>query len=242
MKRLGVVFAILCAGCTDTTYGVFILRNQVIGADCTVPAGNGTDYRGFGRLDVTNPIPGTSLENIGYVFAPAVVNGAMPNSAMPNVHTLFMGGADVELRSDGSAQSNALIGALAARPERLNKRKQVFSGAIAAGATAGVGYPIIDAEQASAIADVIDTGQDVQVIAHTTIFGTVDGSSITSDPFDFPVAVCKGCLVEELGPCAGLTTSTTIHKGGQCNLLQDSLLSCCTTATGQTCPAVLPGK
>jgi hypothetical protein len=241
MNRLGVgLLAIGCAaaGCTDTSYGVFILRNQIIGADCTVPSGTGTDYRGFGRLDVTNPIPGSNLENTGYIFAPAVVNGSTPNNSMPNVHTLFLNGADVELRADGSMASNALLGAL--RGRNLDKRTQHFSGSIAAGATAGVGYPLIDAEQTAAIADVLDDFQQVSVVAHTKIFGTLDGTSVTSDPFDYPITVCKGCLVEDLGPCANLTMATTIHKGGACNPLQDALLDCCTQDGAAVCPAVIP--
>src|SRR5215470_7781906 len=117
MNRV-VVMAILCAaaGCTaDSSYGFFILRNQVITEDCVIPSGSGSDYRGFGRLDVTDPIPGTDLANIGYVFSPAVVNGATVVAGSPNQHTLFLQGADVELRSDGSAMSNGLLSALSGR-------------------------------------------------------------------------------------------------------------------------------
>jgi hypothetical protein len=241
MNRV-VVMAIICAvaGCTsDSSYSFFILRDQVIQPECMIPPGTGMDYRGFGRLDVTNPIPGSDLVNVGYVFAPAVVNGAVVSSGMPNVHTLLLGGADVELRSDGSTMSTSLVGALNGR--NLANRTQHFSGAIPAGATAGVGYPLIDAEQTSAISDVIDQGQDIQIIAHTSIFGKIDGGDRTSDPFDFPISVCKGCLIEDLGPCSALSKTATIHKGGQCNPLQDSLLSCCTTdAGGAQCPAVVP--
>jgi hypothetical protein len=241
MNRV-VVMAILCAaaGCTaDTSYGFFILRNQVITEDCVIPSGTGQDYRGFGRLDVTDPIPGTDLANIGYVFAPAVVNGASVVSGMPNQHTLFLRGADVELRSDGSAMSTGLISALAGR--NLASRTQHFSGAIMAGQTVGVGYPLIDGEQTQAIADVIDSGVDVTVIAHTKVFGTIDGGDATSDPFDFPITVCLGCLVENLGPCASITMTQTIHTGGKCNLLQDALLDCCTLGSGAVqCPAQKP--
>src|SRR5262249_49962991 len=156
-----------------------------------------------------------------------------------NLHTLFLQGADVELRSDGSAMSNGLVNALNGR--HLDTRTQHFSGSITAGSTVGVGYPLIDSEQTQAISDVIDEGVDVTVIAHTRVFGTLDGGDATSDPFDYPITLCRGCLVEDLGPCSSVTKDTTIHTGGKCNLLQDALLDCCDLASGGVqCPAHKP--
>jgi hypothetical protein len=239
MNRLGVVFVILTAGCTDTTESVFILRNQIIAADCTAPGGGGgVTGRTAGTLDVTNPLPGSQLANPGYIFAPAVVNGTSSVAGNPNLHTVFLQGANVELKSNGSQQSAAVIAALTGRG--LVKRTQRFSATIQAGGTAGVPYPLIDADQTDALGDVLDGGQVAQVIAHTTVFGTIDGSSITSDPFDYPIEVCKGCRVIELGACADLTMGTMIHTGGNCNILQDGLLDCCTKNGAEVCPAVIP--
>src|SRR5262249_50759616 len=147
------------------------------------------------------------------------------STTMPNAHSFIFHGADVTLRSDGSAASTALIAQLNAR--NLIKRTQYVSGTIPAGGTTGIGWPLIDFEQTVAIGDAITEEDFIQVIAHSAVFGTVDGGNITSDPFDFPVTVCKGCLIEDLGPCATLSSSVTIHKGGVCNKLQDSLFSCC---------------
>jgi hypothetical protein len=238
MNRLGVVFVVLTAGCTDASHSVYILRNQVLAADCSAPSGMGGPSRNGGTLDVTNPIPGSQLENPGYIFAPLIVNGTAANA--PNVHTLFLSGANVELKSNGTPQSNAVIGALAGRS--LNKRTQRFAAAITAGTSSGVPYPLIDADQTAAMSDALDGGQVAEVLAYTTVYGTLDGSDVTSDPFGpYPIDVCKGCRIEELGPCADLTKDSTIHMGGNCNLLQDALLSCCTSSTNtEVCPAVVP--
>jgi hypothetical protein len=240
MNRLlvGLVALICVAGCTDTNYSIYIIRNQVIGDDCVIPAGDSMEYVAFGRLDVTDPIPGSQFVNTGYLFSPALQNGATMSRTMASAHTFFMGGADVELRSTGSMDSSTLISALSAR--NLAARTQLFAGSIPAEGKAGVGFPVIDAEQTAAIGDFLGTGDITEVVAHVTVFGDMDGTKVTSSPFDYPVSVCKGCLVEQLGPCASLSSSTTIHKGSPCGGLQDGLLSCCSTDTGLMCPAVAP--
>jgi hypothetical protein len=231
----------LTAGCTDTTTTVFILRNQAIAADCSVPSTGGMS-RSAGTLDVTNPLPGgtpgAQLVNPGYIFSPAIVNGTSPVGGMPNVHTIFLQGANVEIRSDGSAPSNAVVASLVGRG--LSKRTPHFSATVAAGQTAGVAFPIVDADQTDALGDVLDGGQLANVFAHITVYGSLDGSSVTSDPFDYPVALCKGCRILDLGDCADLTKDTVIQKGGNCNVLQDGLLSCCTTNGMDVCPAAMP--
>jgi hypothetical protein len=239
IRRLVGLMAVLCvAGCTDTNYQIFILRNQVIQDGCIIPAGDGTVYVSSGRLDVTSPVPGGNFENPGYLFSPALQNGATLSQSLPNAHTFFMGGADVELRGTGSMDSQILVAALRAR--NLNARTQLFSGSIEPEGKVGVAFPIIDEEQTAAIGDFLGTGDLSSVVAHMTIFGQMDGTKITSDPFDYPVEVCKGCLIEPLGNCADLSSMTTIHKGSPCGGLQDALLSCCTQDTRLVCPAIMP--
>src|SRR5262249_16977903 len=142
-----------------------------------------------------------------------------------NLHIFFAMGADVDLRSNGSSGSDSVIAALGAR--NLVSRTQFFSGSIPPGGLAGLGIPIIDADQTLALGDILGT-QVVQIIARSKVFGTIDGNSITGNPFDFPVTVCKGCLWTSLGACSSLQGSTMMfHSGGQCNKLQDELLAWC---------------
>jgi hypothetical protein len=250
MNRLGVsLFALVAvavgASCTDTNSTIYILRNQVLTNGCDIPAGTGTDFISFGELDVTDPIPGTNLLNPGYILAAAVQNGTTADITLPNAHIFFAEGADVELRGNGSDASSSTLTALAVRG--LDKRTQYFSGSIAPGGTGGFGIFIIDADQTAALGDVLGS-QPVQLIARTKVFGTIDGSDVTADPFDYPVTVCKGCLVNVIGPCSALTagSTTTFSEGGMCNKIQDASLDCCTldasdtSGDGLECPPIPP--
>jgi len=242
MNRLAVPLlwltaAAVLASCTDSNTTVYILRNQVLTSGCLIPNGSGTDFVGFGELDVTEPIPGTNFANPGYILAAAVQNGTTSNATLPNAHIFYAMGADVELRSNGSSASEALVTALSVRD--LANRTQHFAASIPPGSTAGVGFPIIDLEQTEALNQILG-GQIVQIIARSKMFGTIDGNSITADPYDFPVTVCLGCLVNDLGLCSSLSKTATFSSGGECNKIQDSVLDCCTTDTGATqCPPVL---
>jgi hypothetical protein len=231
--------AALGVGCTDANYSVYILRNQAITDGCKIPAGGGTDLtRGVGQLDVTAPIPGSNLANIGYLLAAAVVNGTTASMDLPNSHIFFAQGADVTLRSNGTSASNAIIAALQTR--NLVKRTQYFSGSIPPGGTAGMGITLIDEDQTAALANFLDENP-VEVIATAKIFGQIDGTNVTGGAYDFPIDVCQGCLVNNLGTCASLNASTMLHTGGTCNPLQDALLDCCTNDAGKTvCPPVVP--
>lgn len=232
--------AIGVGSCSDTNYTIYILRNQKAEPDCVIPPGDAKEFIGFGLLDVTPIVPGTTNRgNIGYIFAPAVRNGTVANKDTPDLHTFFVAGADVILRSNGTAAADQLVAALRSRGTRLDARTQYFSGAISAGGTIGLGFPLIDAEQTLAIAESIGNDEEIQLIAHATIFGKMDDRTVTSDPFDYPITVCRGCLIDELGSCRGLS-ATNIGTGGVCNPLQDRILGCCDRSTGaKACPAVV---
>ena len=243
MNRLGVLLLACAAfgsGCSASNYAIYILRNQVLTDGCNVPDGSGTDYRAAGQLDVTDPEPGTNFENPGYFFAAAVANGTVASKVEPNAHLFYLQGADVELRSNGSDASDALIAAMSSRS--LDKRTQRFSGSIPPSSTAGVGFFLIDADQTLAMNDVLST-TPVQVIARARIFGSLDNSDFEADPFEYPITVCKGCAVNFIGACPDSTTADP-NVGGTCNPLQDGLLDCCSDTAGATVcppPVMTPG-
>jgi hypothetical protein len=238
MNRFAVALvAVLSGACTADSTTVYILQNQVIGAGCTVSGDIHAVGLSEGRLDVTEPLPGFVSANPGYTFGPVVVNAAVTSTTMPTLHIVFLQGADVELRSGPSTRSQDIINSLAAAND--TKRTVRFSAAITAGGSTGVPYDIIDGEQTQRIGGLIGESESVQLIAHTSVFGTIDGGDIVSAPFDYPVSVCKGCLWDVIGPCSAIPMGATISKGGPCNLLQDVGLTCCTDPNmNLVCPAV----
>jgi hypothetical protein len=237
MNRFGVLLVaatVALGGCDATNQSIYILRNQVLTEGCTVPDGSGTTYRAVGQLDVTSPEPGTNFTNPGYFLAAAVQNATVATKAEPTAHIFYMQGADVDIRSNGSDASDALIAALTAR--NLTQRTQRFSGSIEPGATAGVGFFIIDADQTLAMNDVLSF-EPVQVLARARVFGSLDSDDFEVPAFEYPVTVCKGCAVNFIGTCPDPATVMNPNTGGICNVLQDGLLDCCTDGGGATvCP------
>jgi hypothetical protein len=65
-------------------------------------------------------------------------------------------------------------------------------------------------------------------------FGSTTTKDIESDPFDFPIYVCDGCLVANLQPCPYTVPPT--NRGNACNVAQDSPVDCCIAGNDLLCP------
>ena len=77
--------------------------------------------------------------------------------------------------------------------------------------------------------------------AQVMMYGTRGGGRVESNVFRYPVEVCLGCRVTNVGPCSELTSDYVPLAGSPCNPLQDGFLECCTTDTGaELCPAQAP--
>jgi hypothetical protein len=225
----------LLTGCTVKDNVAFlILQNQVPEENCVIPAGLSETYRGHGFLDVQS-LPG-GFVNPGYLFTPVAQNGATMSDIDPNDNVIVLEGADIELQADSTTASEALLATLAAAD--LDARTQRFSGACQPESTCSMSFPVIDAEQAAAIAGTLGGTEQITILARVTVFGRIDGSDIVSNPFTYPITLCNGCGIENVGSCDNVTSSTPVSEGGECNPLQDGSLTCCNvTGGGVRCPA-----
>jgi hypothetical protein len=80
----------------------------------------------------------------------------------------------------------------------------------------------------------------VQLLAHITVFGTLGGSTIDAEPFDYPVTVCNDCVVQlQVPPACPLTVSAPA-LGDACNPYQDGTVDCCTSNGQLLCGAEAP--
>ena len=233
MRRITLlsIAAALTAGlgaCTDAGRSLIILQNQVPDANCVVPSSQGNTFRGVGFLDVNSPA--------GYLFTPLVQNVAEGVADDPSGRLVLMRGADVELEfQDGFPAPD--------HPDvQLTHR---FSGSINPnGGTAGFAFNAISANMTEALkaTGALDTSgsNSTTVIAHITASGDIDGGSVESREFEYPIQVCDGCLVRSVGSCDQLATDFEAEQGFSCfGFYQDALLDCCTDSTGQeVCPAV----
>jgi hypothetical protein len=72
------------------------------------------------------------------------------------------------------------------------------------------------------------------------VFGHTTTRDIESDPFDYPVSVCAGCLVANVRACPYTTAPTNL--GNECNVAQDTPVDCCTVGGDLICPPVVSAQ
>jgi hypothetical protein len=216
----------LAAGCTtEAGESMIILQNQVPGAECVVPSTRGT-FLGHGRIDVQ------AAE--GYIFTPLVTSLVIPDMTKQSPRIVAVRGADVDLTFPGDFFSSDEEADL--RDSRLTRFSTAFSGSIDPGGDTSFAFIIIPRGLLSRLDEVLGDGDEVEVTAKVSVFGDLDGEDVGSVPFVYPVDVCDGCMKIDNGPCDGLGDSFDPSTGGECNLLQDTQVDCCTTGGAEVCP------
>lgn len=217
-------------GCANNDQSLLILRNQVPDDGCLVQASEMGVTHPSGMLDV-------SLGET-YIFTPVVRSGALEGNE-PNQRVIIVQGADVEIVAANTQSSIALVAALrAAADPSLIERRHRFSATVDPGALQALIFPILDPDQIAFIrSDPNFASGDVEIVARVTVFGEIDSSGIRSPAFDYPVRLCVGCLVEDLGACSMVPLGAMPDQGGACYPFQDYPVDCC---DGDVCPAPVP--
>lgn len=228
MKQSQVPWRILLAGVLSTTVGcaaegaesIQILRNQAPGDECVIPTDTGGEFQPRGRIDVA--------AGSGYLFTPLVQSNVEPSESAGR--WIFVEGADVSLEFVGANAPSGDFGDL------LNFRS-LFSGSIEPGGVSTFAFDVVPKQLLSQLT--VNVDDPLQVVASIELVGTLDGSDVESNTFNYPVEICNGCLTNVLGACLGLDESIDIRLGGVCQTLQDGVIDCCTDdAGGLVCPAV----
>ncbi len=215
------------AGCVDAGESLRILRNQAPTEGCTVSPSS-VEFLPSGVIDVA--------ANNGYLFTPIVENRA--TASEPGQRLAFVDGADVNLKFTEGFYDAGRITSLA--DEGLSRFHQPFSGSIDAGGSSTFLFEVITWPMLQDMAPKLAAGESTRVTVEVEIKGTIDGSSVGSPTFTYPIVVCNGCLSNVLGSCASVT-QVDIRTGGMCQTLQDGVEDCCTdTGGGLVCPAVAP--
>jgi hypothetical protein len=192
----------------------------------------GSLFRPVGTLDVNSPS--------GYLFFPLVQNVTERVGGDPSARLLSVQGADVELVFQQGVFPDALPADIAAN----SKLTHAFSGSIAAGDITAFAFEVVASNMITAINDNVslepDGSQTFTLTAKVTVFGEMDGRTVDSEEFEYPITVCDGCLKFNIGACEGLDPAFPIAPGFPCvNHYQDEVVHCCTTSGGiELCPAV----
>jgi hypothetical protein len=87
------------------------------------------------------------------------------------------------------------------------------------------------------------TNPRLQLVATVTPYGALAGSGDEIDgvPFQYPISLCNGCVVANLGACP-LPAGTVLPEvsPNPCNIYQDGSAVCCKDALGNMiCPPTI---
>ena len=209
--------SLFASACTDAGTTLIVLQNQVPGEGCTVSADRANDFIPRGRID--------AAAEDGYLFTPLVQNVA-ERTQNDSQRILFVEGADVTLSGDFEADSS------------LTEFSQAFSGSLLPGDFGSFAFIIVPEQLVRDLGEALPDNGEVAVNAEITVFGTVDGGDVESQPFHYTVDVCDGCTLIDNGDCTLLPDDFTATTGGACQPLQDGQIDCCTSSGGElVCPA-----
>ena len=239
--RTSFLVAIFAVGCADTGgQTLVVLNNAAPEGGCVIdPASDA--FIPSGRIDALGV---TQLgSQVGYLVTPTIQNLAdSQDGDLETQRLVILGGARVDLSIGTHGDGTPLLseGELATLAS-LNALKFTapFSGAIEPdGGTVGVAFEAVPTAVIAAVGNALAVGESGLVTASFSVFGrTVSGVGVESDPFNYPVTVCNGCLFQHLGSCLDLPDGN-YPGGGACNLFQDAPGSCCTSSAGfEVCPA-----
>jgi hypothetical protein len=220
----------------------FVVQNQVPTSGCGIPAAVTNQYRGSGDLDVRLVFDGAAD---GYLAYPVMQNNLTPSEEGADLNRIAVTSYDVDV-SLGDGASDGMINFFqtldpdpANSPSPLLHYNTPYSASVSSGG--GNTSAIVDAVRADLARAIrssgaLGTAAYAYLTATIRFRGTTDGGrDVVSDPFNYPIRVCDGCLISSLSVCP--STSATINPGNPCNVAQDQSVDCCSSGTTLTCPA-----
>jgi hypothetical protein len=214
-----------------------IVNNQVPTGNCSIPV-NDMIYQGQGTLDAKLVRGGAGSAYFVFPLLKNNLSGASGNEVDSNKITLTSFAVDISVLT-APTEISSLVGMLNADPSlsALLHYKTPWSGSIASGggelSAAVAAFPV---ELASRMLGTQGLSAQPSTFVNLRIrsFGHTTTRDIESDPFDYPVAVCNGCLIANIQPCP----FSAANMGNPCNVAQDYPVDCCTAGNELICPAV----
>jgi hypothetical protein len=237
--------ALFLGGCGTPPGQFIIIQDQVPDTGCVVSASLGAVYRDSGDLDLS--LVGNGAET-GYLFFPLMQNNAPASTGGIDPNRIALSEFQVDLSvADGAPPGIvSLFQSASSDPAvaRLIKFSVPTSGSVASGGgnTSGT-VDAVPAELARRMLTrnaLVAPGDFFYLTATVRVQGKTLTKTVTSDAFDFPIRVCDGCLVNDLGICPLAQAGT--NSGNACNVAQDETVDCCELGTSLVCPPVVSAK
>ncbi len=214
-----------------------IVNNQVPLPGCVIPTSAGV-YQGQGRLDLS--LVGSGAGSAYYVF-PLMRNNLESSGGGVDVNQITLKSFAVDITPLGPAtgQVQQVFDSLEAdgNLRSLLHYKTPWSGSVGSGGSEiSAWVAAFPPELAGRILATQEVGNQPSLAINLRIraFGSTTTKNIESDPFDFPIYVCAGCLIANLQPCP--YTVAPRNLGHECNIAQDAPVDCCTAGNDLICP------
>jgi hypothetical protein len=215
-----------------------IVNDQVpMGGGCSIMVDE-TIYQGQGTLDLR--IVRQQAES-AYFFFPLIKNNLASSGSGADVNQIFLSSFAVDISPLAGVPSAtaALLSSLnnPGSPDyALLHYKTPWSGSVGSGGKISAFVPAFPVDLAARILATQEIGLSPSMWVNLTIraFGSTTTQDVESDPFNFPVALCAGCLVANVQPCP--YTSAPANLGNPCNPAQDEFVDCCLSGTDLICP------
>lgn len=239
MLRLASLTSVLVLfGCANSgDEGMIILNNTAVGAGaCTLSGTKGQPFLPHGMINAYSPA--------GYLLTPLIESRVVlaEGDTDTTQRTIFLKGANVSL--EVKAVSIEHPGGSFTSPSITLSGQQaqfstLFSGSLPPSGTVNVAFDIVPVQTLRTILTASGAAEtdrmSAEVLATVTILGELGGDDVESLPFQYPVAVCNNCVVNDLGACPMMAT----NLGNACNPFQDGTVDCCEDANGfLVCPSV----
>ena len=230
---LGLALVVGCGG--DESGQFVIVQNQVHDQGCTVPGSKGDVYRGEGRLDVA--LVGDDAQ-VAYRLYPLLQNNLRKLDRPSEPNRLLLHSFNVAVDVDHTAPKAVID--VVAKDQRLSRFGEPWSGTLdPGGSTLSAGVMVVTGELARRIRGTraLETQTSMRLfVTVQAVARTLDGGSIQSDKFRFPITVCQGCLVSSVQACPAIPR----NLGNACNIAQDVPVDCCLSDNRLMCPAIAP--
>ncbi len=245
-RSLAVVAALsplLLLACGRVPGQFEILNNQVpttSGGGCTVPV-QPTIYQGQGTLDAS--IVRSGMPTAYFVF-PLIENNLPASTGGHDPNQIQLTGFTVDISTIGDVPPAIDTELKSLAGTSLVHYQVPWSGGISSGG--GQLSATVEAFPVELAEDLLQTGGltlDPALTVNLKIqaLGTTNnGSKMTSDPFNFPVQVCAGCLVASVAQCPVATAPAAL--GNPCNPAQDESVDCCLDNGVLLCPPKVAGQ
>ncbi len=196
------------------------------GAGCAIEDSEAGNHRSEGTLDVSWYL--RAGQPTGYYMFPLLKNNMMP--------TAGTGEGEQNCMTVREAEVDLKLGALGDAVE-TTKYKVPTAVTVCPGQTRAVQLLVIPPQIVESIASRIPENGSEYASVKIRMIAKRGRTTIKSNSFTFPINICNGCLIKNLGNCDSPAIPNDPDIGNDCNPAQDDRLECCTSGVEWICPA-----